>query len=236
VNISNERQFINRRGFLGRGAKLVLTIAFLIALVFVPAGTLKWPEAWILLISYGSVVTGVVLWWKKHAPALLRERISRKKDAKSWDKVIIRVYSFVLIVLMALPGLDAVRFRWSKIPLALKVAGFCGYVPAIGLALWAMRENAFLSDVVRIQTDRGHTVCTTGPYRYVRHPMYTGVIFMFLCFPLSLGSWYSYIPAALIAALFILRTALEDKTLKAELFGYADYAEKVRFRLIPGIW
>jgi protein-S-isoprenylcysteine O-methyltransferase Ste14 len=236
VNISNERQFINRRGFLGRGAKLVLTIAFLIALVFVPAGTLKWPEAWILLISYGTVVTGVVLWWKKHAPALLRERISRKKDAKSWDKVIIRVYSFVLIVLMALPGLDAVRFRWSKIPLALKVAGFCGYVPAIGLALWAMRENAFLSDVVRIQTDRGHTVCTTGPYRYVRHPMYTGVIFMFLCFPLSLGSWYSYIPAALIAALFILRTALEDKTLKAELFGYADYAEKVRFRLIPGIW
>jgi protein-S-isoprenylcysteine O-methyltransferase Ste14 len=236
VNISNERQFINRRGFLGRGAKLVLTIAFLIALVFVPAGTLKWPEAWILLISYGSVVTGVVLWWKKHAPALLRERISRKKDAKSWDKVIIRVYSFVLIVLMVLPGLDAVRFRWSKIPLALKVAGFCGYVPAIGLALWAMRENAFLSDVVRIQTDRGHTVCTTGPYRYVRHPMYTGVIFMFLCFPLSLGSWYSYIPAALIAALFILRTALEDKTLKAELFGYADYAEKVRFRLIPGIW
>jgi protein-S-isoprenylcysteine O-methyltransferase Ste14 len=236
VNISNERQFINRRGFLGRGAKLVLTIAFLIALVFVPAGTLKWPEAWILLISYGTVVSGVVLWWKKHAPALLRERISRKKDAKSWDKVIIRVYSFVLIVLMALPGLDAVRFRWSKIPLALKVAGFCGYVPAIGLALWAMRENAFLSDVVRIQTDRGHTVCTTGPYRYVRHPMYTGVIFMFLCFPLSLGSWYSYIPAALIAALFILRTALEDKTLKAELFGYADYAEKVRFRLIPGIW
>jgi protein-S-isoprenylcysteine O-methyltransferase Ste14 len=213
-----------------------LTLAFAVALVFVPAGTLKWPEAWILLGSYGLLVIGVFRWWKKHAPSLLRERMSRKKDAKSWDKVIIRVYSFVLIVLMALPGLDAVRFGWSTMPLALKILGFCGYVPAIGLALWAMRENAFLSDVVRIQTDRGHTVCTTGPYRYVRHPMYTGIILMFLCFPLSLGSWYTYIPAALIVFLFILRTALEDKTLKAELPGYADYAAKVRFRLLPGVW
>jgi protein-S-isoprenylcysteine O-methyltransferase Ste14 len=233
---SRERIGINRREFLRRGAKLILTIVFLIALVFVPAGTLKWPEAWILLISYGIVVAGVMLWWKKHSPALLRERMSRKKEAKSWDKAIMAIYSLVLVFLMALPGLDAVRFGWSRVPLPLKIVGFCGYVPAIGLALWAMRENAFLSDVVRIQTDRGHTVCTTGPYRYVRHPMYTGVIFVFLCFPLSLGSWYSYVPASLIVVLFIVRTALEDKTLKADLPGYAEYVAKVRFRLLPGVW
>jgi protein-S-isoprenylcysteine O-methyltransferase Ste14 len=248
---SRERTGIDRREFLRRGAKLALTIAFILALVFIPAGTLRWPEAWILLISYGVVVAGVVLWWKKHAPALLRggvlflktpappllrERMSRKKDAKSWDKAIMAAYSLLLLILLALPGLDAVRFGWSKVPLPLKVLGFCGYIPAMSLALWAMRENAFLSDVVRIQTDRGHTVCTTGPYRYVRHPMYTGVILVFLCFPLSLGSWYSYIPASFIVVLFIVRTALEDKTLRAELPGYGEYAAKVRFRLLPGVW
>jgi protein-S-isoprenylcysteine O-methyltransferase Ste14 len=217
-------------------ARVALTLGFLVALIFVPAGTLKWPEAWTLLGLYLAVAFGVMLWWKRHSPGLLRERMSRKKEAKSWDKAIMRIYTLVLLVLLVLPGLDAVRFGWSRVPLGPKILGFLGYIPAMAFALWAMKENAFLSDVVRIQGDRGHTVCTTGPYRVVRHPMYTGVILFFLCFPLSLGSLYSYIPAALIAVLFVIRTALEDKTLKAELPGYAEYAAKVRFRLVPGVW
>jgi protein-S-isoprenylcysteine O-methyltransferase Ste14 len=216
--------------------RVVLTIAFVIALMFVPAGTLKWPEAWIVLVFYLIVVGGVMLWWKRHAPGLLKERMSSKKDAKAWDKAIMGIYTLILLLLLVLPGLDAVRFGWSNVPLAFEVLGFLGYVPATAFALWAMKENAFLSDVVRIQKDRGHSVCTTGPYRYVRHPMYTGVIAFFLCFPLSLGSLFSYIPVTLIVVLFVVRTALEDKTLKAELPGYAEYAKKVRFRLIPGVW
>lgn len=97
-------------------------------------------------------------------------------------------------------------------------------------------EEIGFSRVVRIQKDRGHTVCTTGPYKYIRHPMYAGVILIFLCFPLSLGSLYSFIPAALIIGLFVLRTLLEDETLKEELSGYKEYVQKVRFRLLPSVW
>jgi len=182
------------------------------------------------------VVLSALIWWKKNAPGLLKERTSSKKDAKEWDKKIIMAYSFLLIVILAVPGLDAVRYRWSEVSLMVKGLGFIGYIPASGLLFWAMKENAYLSNVVRIQEDRGHTVCTTGPYKYIRHPMYAGIILSFLCFPLSLGSLYSFIPAALIIGLFIVRTLLEDKTLKEELPGYKEYVQKTRFRLLPGVW
>lgn len=219
-----------------RAVKLAVTIILLFALIFIPAGTLSWPEAWIILLLYGAVVAGVVVWWKKNAPDLLKERMSPGKDAKRWDKLIMRVYTFLLIILLVIPGLDAVRFRWSSVPLAGRILGFLGFLPAIGLALWAMKENAYLSDVVRIQRERGHSVCRSGPYRFVRHPMYAGVILAFLCFPLSMGSLYSYIPVSLIVILFVLRTTLEDRMLRNELAGYEEYAREVRSRLLPGVW
>jgi len=214
----------------------VLAVLLLFFLIFVPAGTLNWPEAWTFLVLYFSSVIGLLVWMKKKAPGLLKERMAKKKDAKTWDKIIISLYSLFLVVLLVVPGLDAVRFRWSRIPLFLKMLAFIGYVPAVGFAFWAVKENAYLSDVVRIQKDRGHTVCTTGPYRYVRHPMYAGIILVMICLPLSLGSLYSYIPSFMIVVLFVIRTALEDKTLKEELPGYREYTKKVRFRLLPGIW
>ncbi len=216
--------------------RAVFTSLLGIALLFVPAGTLKWTEAWLFLILYILAVTAVFIWMKKKAPGLLKERMKRKKDAKSWDKVFMAVYSAFLLVILILPGLDAVRFQWSNVPLIVKVLAFIGFVPGFALVFWAMRENAFLSDVVRIQEDRGHTVCTTGPYKCVRHPMYVGVIWIMLCFPFCLGSLYTLIPAVIIAILFTLRTALEDKTLQEELPGYKEYAQKVPYRLIPGIW
>jgi len=216
--------------------KTVVTILFLLALIFVPAGTLNWPEAWLVLLLYFAGVTGALIWMKKKAPGLLKERMSPKKDAKSWDKRIITVYTLLLMALLIVPGLDAVRFGWSEVPLIVKVLGFVGYLPAGRFAFWAMKENAYLSNVVRIQKDRGHTVCTTGPYRYVRHPMYAGVMLIMLCLPLSLGSFYAFIPAFMIVVLFILRTSLEDKTLQEELPGYKEYAQKVRYRLLPGVW
>ena len=219
-----------------RSVRAVFTALFALAALFVPAGTLRWTEAWIFVILYTVAVMAAVAWMKKRSPGLFQERTKRKKDAKSWDKMFMILYSIFLLGLLILPGLDAVRFRWSEVPFIAKVIAFIGYLPGFWIVFWAMRENAFLSDVVRIQEDRGHTVCTTGPYRLVRHPMYVGVILIMVCFPFSLGSLYTLIPAAVIIILFILRTSLEDKTLRKELPGYEEYAQKVRYRLVPGIW
>ena len=210
--------------------RTIFTALFALAAIFVPAGTLKWTEAWVFIILYTVAVSAAIIWMKKKEPGLLKERMGKKKDVKRWDKIFMAFYSIFLLVILILPGLDAVRFQW------LKILAFIGYIPGFGLAFWAMRENAFLSDVVRIQEDRGHTVCTTGPYKYVRHPMYMGVILIMGCFPFSLGSMYSLIPAVIIVILFFIRTALEDKTLLHELPGYKEYAQKVRYRLIPGLW
>jgi protein-S-isoprenylcysteine O-methyltransferase Ste14 len=216
--------------------RTIFTTLFAIAAIFIPAGTLKWTEAWFFLILYAFAVTAAIFWMKKKAPDLLKERMSRKKDVKKWDKIFMILYSIFLLVILILPGLDAVRFRWSSVSLIVKIAAFIGYLPGFALAFWAMRENAYLSDVVRIQEDRGHTVCTTGPYKYVRHPMYVGVLLIMLCFPFSLGSLYTLIPAGIIIILFFFRTVFEDKTLLEELPGYKEYAQRVRYRLIPGVW
>ena len=138
--------------------------------------------------------------------------------------------------MLILAPVDAVRFRWSRVPLGFQGLALLVMLAAWGLIIWAFRENAFLAEYVRIQEERGHTVCTTGPYRIVRHPMYVGVIVTILGVPVLLGSLYALIPAALIAALFILRTALEDRTLQKELPGYAEYALTVRWKLVPRIW
>ena len=109
-------------------------------------------------------------------------------------------------------------------------------VLAMVCSYWAMLSNPFLSTIVRIQDDRGHRVATTGPYRFVRHPMYVGVIVLWLSTALILGSWWALVPGLLIAVIFVIRTALEDRMLHAELPGYADYAKQVRYRLVPGVW
>ncbi len=214
----------------------IITILFGLAAIFVPAGTLKWTEAWLFIILYAVAVTAAIFWMKKKAPDLLKERMKKKKDAKSWDKIFMAIYSTTLIFTLILPGLDAVRFHWSTVPLIAKILAFIGYIPGGWIAFWAMKENAFLSDVVRIQEDRGHTVCTKGPYKYVRHPMYVGTITAMICIPMVLGSFWALIPAVLIAILFVVRTAMEDRTLMEELPGYREFAARVRYRLLPGIW
>lgn len=213
-------------------------IIFFMALIFVPAGTIKWPEAWIFLLFYFIWMIAMIVWMKKNDPELLKERMTarKKKDVKRWDKIFMLSYSLMILVLFVLIGFDAVRFRWSQVPLAIKVIGFLGFIPALSLVIWTMKENTYLSEMVRIQEERGHKVCTTGPYQYVRHPMYVGVIIFLFCLPLALGSYYSLIPAFVTVILFLFRTGLEDKTLHNELPGYKEYAKTVRYRLIPGVW
>jgi protein-S-isoprenylcysteine O-methyltransferase Ste14 len=210
----------------------------LVGLMFAAAGTFVWPALWVLLGFYLLATSGWMLWLRRRDPALLKERMTggTRPDAKGWDRTILRIYTALFAVMLVVAPLDAVRFRWSYVPWIVRGAALAGLFAAWGLLMRVFRENAFLSEVVRIQTDRGHTVCTTGPYRVVRHPMYAAIIVTILCVPVLLGSLYALVPAALIAALFVLRTALEDRTLRAELPGYADYARTVRWKLVPGIW
>lgn len=216
---------------------VALSFAF-VGLVFAAAGTFRWPAFWVLLGFYVLTSGGWMLWLKRRDPGLLKERMTGKTrpDVKAWDKKIIRAYTFLLVAMLLVAPLDAVRFRWSAVPWSVRGLALLAMFAAWSLIIWAFRVNAFLAECVRIQTERGHTVCTAGPYRVVRHPMYVGVIMTILAMPILLGSLFALIPAGFIAALFVLRTALEDRTLKEELPGYADYARAVRWKLVPKIW
>ena len=211
------------------------TAAF-VALIFVAAGTFRWPRLWFFLGFYVAVTSGLMIWLKKRDPELFKERTTVKKGVKAWDKVIVKVYTALLMVLYIVVPLDAVRFGWSRVPPALSWSAFGVIFLGWVVVFWAFRENAFLSGLVRIQSDRGHTVCTTGPYRFVRHPMYLAVILVLPGVPVFLGSFYGLIPAGLAAALFVLRTSLEDRTLRRELPGYAEYAARTRWKLVPKVW
>lgn len=222
---------------LSPAIKVALSLAY-IALVFLAAGTVRWTAFWVLLGFYVLTTGGWMLWLRRRDPGLLKERMTgaTRPDIKSWDRAIIGAYSVLLAAMLLLAPLDAVRFRWSNVPLVFQGLALLGLFAAWSLVIGAFRVNAFLAEYVRIQTERGHAVCTTGPYRFVRHPMYVAVIVTILLVPVLLGSLYALIPAGLIAALFVLRTALEDRTLRAELAGYDEYARAVRWKLVPRIW
>ena len=139
-------------------------------------------------------------------------------------------------VLLIVGGLDAVRFGWSRMPLWLEIAGALAVVFAIYVFHIVMLENSYASPVVKIDTERGHRVVSTGPYAWVRHPMYAGAIFYFLGTALLLGSWYAFAIGIVLIAIIALRAVWEEETLKSELPGYADYASRVTYRLVPGVW
>jgi protein-S-isoprenylcysteine O-methyltransferase Ste14 len=214
----------------------VLAGGAFVLVIFAAAGTFLWPRLWFFLGFYALTTSALLLWLRLRDPDLLKERMTPKKDAKAWDKVIIRIYTALLMVVYIIVALDAVRFRWSHVPGVLSWLAFAVVFLAWILVFWTFRENAFLSSLVRIQTDRGHTVCTTGPYRFVRHPLYAALIVFNLAAPVFLGSFYALVPAGLIAGLFVLRTSLEDRTLQRELPGYTEYAAKTRWRLVPHVW
>jgi len=208
----------------------------LIGLLFIPAGRLDWWEAWLLVLVYAIFIVVYLLIGLRKDPDQIIERSQVGENAKSWDRTILGIYSLLLLVMLVVAGLDAGRFRWAPVSTALEILGWLSLCLAGGLIWWTASVNTFLSRQVRIQVERGHHTVTTGPYRYVRHPMYDGVILFVIGIPLLLGAGWALLPAGLIAVLFVIRTALEDKTLKEELGVYREYADKVRYRLLPGIW
>ena len=179
------------------------------------------------------------MWAEQRHPGLMAERqnLAKIKKAKAWDKVLAPLMAMSIgFPLVIVAGLDH-RYTWSpELPPWLMVTGFVLISLGYAFAVWAMAENRFFSSVVRIQTDRGHVVCDSGPYRFIRHPGYAGNIFPPFGIVLALGSLWTLIPAVVAVIITVIRTALEDQTLQEELPGYRDYAQRVRYRLIPGIY
>ena len=221
---------------LKRALQIVVLILVFGAMLFGSAGRLDWMAGWVLFISYLTGVFFVAVYLRRRDPQLLQERQKPGGEVKAWDRAIMRVYTIMLVFMLMLASADSGRFGWSSMPLYVQVLAYLGFVLAGIMIWWAMANNSYLSSYVRIQDERGHEVASGGPYRYVRHPMYVGVILFMLCVPLALGSWWGLLPAAAIMGLYILRTALEDHTLQTELVGYKAYAQQVRYRLLPGVW
>ncbi|MEN8177692.1 MAG: isoprenylcysteine carboxylmethyltransferase family protein [Pseudomonadota bacterium] len=212
---------------------------FAVALLW-PAGTWQWWEAWVMVglwTVFGIFMTRYLL---RHDPALLAERMKLvpfQKKQKIWDKVLMLLFFITGIGLYLIPGFDVVRYEWSEpLPVWMRILAMLVHLPGFLFLGWVMRENTYLSQVVKIDKDRGHHVVTTGPYALVRHPMYTVMIVLLFAVPVALGSRYALILAVFLTLLLIIRTYFEDRTLHAELEGYTEYAKNTRYRLIPGIW
>lgn len=207
--------------------------------LFAAAGTLALPRAWFFLLLSFIAIFGqmALLAWKNPDLVNHRARWRKKRDAKRWDKPLVIVFGVLgFEVLPVVVGLDVGRYRWSSLGIAWLAIGTALYVLGTVLISWAMLVNTHFETIVRIQTDRNHHVVTRGPYRLVRHPGYVGASLWILAAPLIVGSAYGLIVVALVTVTIVVRTRLEDRTLQRELPGYADYAARTPYRLLPGLW
>jgi protein-S-isoprenylcysteine O-methyltransferase Ste14 len=207
------------------------------ALLFPSAGRLDWVRGWISVAFWLAGMIAFILIVSHYNPTLLAARQKwRHKDTKRFDKIFLAAFFPLAVIQPVLAGLDAVRYRWSSMPFGFVYPGAILFVLGVALIAWAMAVNPFAESTVRIQTDRGHCVITSGPYGTVRHPMYAGFFLMCLGLPLIWGSVWALAVSGVIAVEFIWRTALEDQTLRRELSGYAEYAARTRYRILPGVW
>lgn len=220
-------------------ARFVFTYLFILLALWVPAWDVGWWQAWVYSVVLLVAGIGGRLWAELQHPGLLAERQSLEKvqEAKPWDKVLAPLMAVsISFPLFIVAGLDH-RWGWSPVfPTWLNILGLAMVSVGYALSAWAMVQNPFFSSTVRVQWDRGHVVCDTGPYRIVRHPGYAGNMLPLAGIALALGSLWTLIPAVVAFIIVAIRTILEDRTLQEELPGYRDYARRVRYRLIPGIY
>ena len=219
--------------------RLVVVYLLIPVILLLCGGDLGWWQAW--LYSLLIVVAGIggCMWAEQRHPGLMAERqnIENIQNAKAWDKVLAPLMAVsVVFPMVIVAGLDH-RYNWSpEFPLWLIITGFILISLGYAFAAWALAENRFFSSVVRIQVDRGHVVCDSGPYRFVRHPGYAGSLLALPGIVLALNSMWTLIPAAVALIIAVIRTMMEDQTLQDELPGYREYAQRVRYRLIPGVY
>ncbi len=207
------------------------------ALVFIAAGQLDWPLAWLFVLAWSlfKVVFIILLRWRN--PSLIVERATRHENTQPYDRWILPLYFVLAFGTIVVAGLDGGRFRWSgEMPVILVIVSYIIYLLGNFLAAWAVDANAFFSSESRLQTDRQQTVTRSGPYRFVRHPGYLAAVILWPATGPMLESWWAVFPGLLAALMMFIRTVYEDRMLQAELPGYKDYARQVRYRLFPGIW
>jgi protein-S-isoprenylcysteine O-methyltransferase Ste14 len=228
-----------RRAIIHWVVQAALGIVGYAAMLFLAAGTLAWRWGWVLIVVLAAFMAAHPVILIPINPELLAERQKglRAEGVKAWDRVVSMLAAGVFpIGSWVVAALDF-RFGWTgKVSLVWHLTGLITMVLGFALFLWAMASNAYFAEGVRIQEERGHTVASDGPYRYVRHPGYLGAIISQSATPFLLGSAWSLIPSLGCAAMYVLRTYLEDKTLLQELPGYPEYATRTRYRLVPGVW
>jgi len=207
-------------------------------ILFLAAGTIFWPAGWAFLVLFFGFTIALSRWLLRHNPGLLTERMTGigKRDQKSWDKVFFAVANVLFLAWLVVMPLDAVRFHWSQMPPWLQVLGAVLLLCSFYLFFLTFRENAYLSPAVRVQAERGQTVVSTGPYHYVRHPMYATAIIFLVGTTLLLGSWHGLILGLILVVAIAVRAVQEERTLRAELPGYDAYMAQVNYRLIPYVW
>jgi protein-S-isoprenylcysteine O-methyltransferase Ste14 len=239
MNLSVQRAMTPeiRRGVIAIIIKGIWGALFIAALLMLTTGRWDWVWGWVMVIMFVIAATMQVLLLLPTNPALLAERSKglREKGAPLWDQIITSFAVGILPVGSWIVAALHVRFDWAPaMPLALHLIGAIVFVLAWVLVIWATYSNRFFTTTVRIQRD--HTVQTGGPYRFVRHPGYVAAILYNLATPFMLGSWWALIPMIFVAPLMIVRTALEDNLLQGQLAGYKEYAARVRYRLVQGVW
>ncbi len=217
--------------------RTVVSLLFVGALLFGAAGTLNWPEAWLYLALASAISFGAGFWMARNDPALLAERLRSpfQREQEPWDKAVMVVMLALWIGWLFLIGLDR-RYHWSDVPLALKGIGLALIVLGSYLVVLTLKANSYAAPVVKIQKGRGHAVATSGPYAYVRHPMYAGALLFIAGVPLLLGSWWGLAAGPALVLIIAVRAVFEERTLAAALDGYADYAARVHYRFVPYLW
>lgn len=214
------------------GSRLIIGIPALFLIIFLPAGTLAYWEAWVYLAILLIPMSFVMIYFLKKTPEFLVRRM-KLKEKEGEQKIIIKLSAIPLLLVLILPGLDK-RFGWSNVPaLTVVVAEILVIIGYIFIVL-VFKENQYASRIIEVE--KGQTVIQSGPYRFVRHPMYVGTLLMYIATPLALGSYWAIIPALFLIPILIARIINEESVLTEELQGYSDYKLKTRFRLVPGIW
>ena len=207
-----------------------------VAIFFAAAGRLDLPRAWYFFgLAFAYSVAAVIV-MVRLAPDLIRVRSEKHEGTMWWDKVIVPLLIVMMPAVLAVAGLDTGRFHWSRVGVFAAAAGTVLFIGGAMFTQWAMVSNPHFEPTIRIQKERGHKVVTGGPYRFVRHPGYAGMIAANVGIPLILGSLVALIPVAIIILLVVIRTILEDALLRRDLPGYAEYAARVRYRLCPWVW
>lgn len=214
-----------------------ITTAGMGALLFASAGTLRWPSAWIFLVTCALLGPLCGWWLYRIDPALLAERLRPvlQKDQPTADKVFMSALVAAMLLWLALIGLDR-RMQSFDMPVVLQAAGFALFLLSTLFTLRVFRENSFAAPVVKLQAERAQHVVSTGPYAHVRHPMYGGMVVFYAGVPLLLGSWRGLLMVPIFVVLFAIRIGIEERILREGLPGYSDYTERVRYRLLPGVW